>query len=299
MCQCTSLSKRPANRGFTLVELLVVIAIIALLISILLPALSAARRQANTVKCLAALKEIGQAFRMYSNNNKGTYPASRHIVTAPGPTQLVNNRWTDRIAPYVNSSQKDFAATKDIASIRRASVLWGCPEWRTAQEWDKNAAPTSAENVYNGYGMSPYVSYFEDGNKLLNMATFNWNGTLNPPLQRRGYIRETIWNRKPSSERLLIADMQFDEGSVGTSPWKTGPTGAANVTNFWPYDFNTGSLFRLSVDARHIKPGTDKLQAINKPCVNVLFCDGHAATSSVRQCYNAIKNPGKDTTTYP
>jgi len=274
---------------------LVVIAIIALLISILLPSLSAARRQANTVKCLAALKEIGAAFRMYSNANKGVYPASRHIVTAPGPTQLVNNRWTDRIAPYV-SSQKDFAATKDIASIRRASVLWGCPEWAKSQEWDKSAAPTAAENVYNGYGMSPYVSYFEDGNRLIDMATYNWNGTA---LARRGYIKENVWCRKPSSDRLLIADMQFDEGSVGTSPWKTGPAGAANVTNFWPYDFNTGSTWRLSVDARHIKPGTEKTQAINKQCVNVLFCDGHAATCNIRQCYNAIKNPGRDTTTYP
>jgi prepilin-type N-terminal cleavage/methylation domain-containing protein/prepilin-type processing-associated H-X9-DG protein len=297
MCQVTS-QKHPVRRGFTLVELLVVIAIIALLIAILLPALSAARRQANTVKCLAALKEIGAAFRMYSNNHKGVYPASRHIVTAPGPTQLVNNRWTDRIAPYI-SSQKDFAATKDIASIRRASVLWGCPEWRTAQEWDKTASATSAENVYNGYGMSPYVSYFEDGNKLLDMATYNWNGTT---LARRGYVKENVWCRKPSSERLLIADMQFDEGSVGTSPWVTGAqvmSGVPTVTNWWPFDFNTGSTWRLSVDARHRRPRMGKLETINAPCVNVLFCDGHAATTSVRQCYNAIKNPGRDTTTYP
>src|SRR4051794_3189456 len=63
--------------GFTLVELLVVIGIIAVLISVLLPALSRARQQANTVRCASNIRQIMMGFHFYANENKGLLPAQR------------------------------------------------------------------------------------------------------------------------------------------------------------------------------------------------------------------------------
>ncbi len=78
-------------RGFTLIELLVVVAIIALLISILLPSLGNARKQARCIVCGTNLGTVGKAFQFYLAENRTVYPPSYiYPSTADGAYDLQN-----------------------------------------------------------------------------------------------------------------------------------------------------------------------------------------------------------------
>ncbi len=89
--------------GFTLVELLVVIGVMAILISLLLPAVSRARQQANCVVCQSNMRQIGMSLLSYADQHDGwLYPSqmgwdSEHVKFDPTTNQWVYTTWPTRV----------------------------------------------------------------------------------------------------------------------------------------------------------------------------------------------------------
>ena len=134
--------RRPPSAGaFTLVELLVVVGIIAVLIAILLPALSKARAAALSVKCLSNLHQLGIATAQYEAETRGYLPYP--VATLSGdnaalaPTTAAENMvWYNVLDPYLQSMRTHNLATSGTASTRNYTLIKQCPVFEAYSNGD-------------------------------------------------------------------------------------------------------------------------------------------------------------------
>lgn len=153
--------------GFTLVELLVVIGIIALLISILLPALQIAKVQANRVVCTAQVRQLATAWIMYAGDYKQSAGACNWL-SIDGPTSTANWLYWPAVKGVTPTAAPDILRTGTDADRQRVLAsgayykylksvkIYRCP-------FDYPLTPTSSTGpVYwaSSYGMNGAVNWF-------------------------------------------------------------------------------------------------------------------------------------------
>ncbi len=164
---------RLSTRGFSLVELLVVIGVIALLIGLLMPAVSATRRQAQSIACLTQLRQIGVATLMYAGDNNGALPRSMHSAlgfnVAPwgyalmpyldaGPVMASGPSW-DRLWQTIyrcpadpRRSPGDWSYGKNVYPELTAIETGGPTWWKLTQIPQPAATVLYAEMTSGGMG---------------------------------------------------------------------------------------------------------------------------------------------------
>src|SRR5438876_11282738 len=133
------------QRAFTLIELLVVIAIIAILASLLLPALARAKEKARSIKCLSNEKQIGLGYLLYASDNSDYLPLAAHEGDA------ASCQWFFEIAPYIAKQTASYTGL-----VAKASVV-ACPSAKLEKVLPSS---TPAFQAYGGYGQNyVYLGY--------------------------------------------------------------------------------------------------------------------------------------------
>jgi prepilin-type processing-associated H-X9-DG protein/prepilin-type N-terminal cleavage/methylation domain-containing protein len=241
--------------AFTLVELLVVIGIIALLVSILLPSLAAAREQAQSIKCMSNLRQLGVAFANYTADTKG-YQCPPDVHNPAGAAGSISDFWSTILVSmrYLKYPPATTAGPPGEDNVFR------CPSGNLEirSPITGNTIPDSRQDARGAMGQLQQSSSL---GMQPGLIVYNWYG-----------FNATSWGYKWSPFRRAGSDnttASSTQDVVSGAEKTTRVRKSTEIVMLFDGVFlNIQTVNANRLNARHNK----------KKFTNCLFADGHAET---------------------
>jgi prepilin-type N-terminal cleavage/methylation domain-containing protein/prepilin-type processing-associated H-X9-DG protein len=245
------LEKSRARDAFTLIELLVVVAIIAILASLLLPALSLAKGKAQSIKCLNNLRQLQLCWHIYTDDNQDLLPPQNPGANNSGDMSSRTGSWVlGDVQVDLTSSNIEHGV---LFQYNQSTAIYHCPvdkstvaghkqllrnrsyslNWHLGTDpkvWPSTAIKLHSAEIVNP-GPSEVYAFIDEDPNTINDATF---------FSPREY---GDWGDLPAIRHALGANMSFADGHVNHKRWRFPdrvgkPDGKVDLEWLWDHSPN-------------------------------------------------------------